>query len=236
VLSSLQIYDLSVLSWLMPLLPSETRIKFEQGLNEDFERLHAIALEHKAGDWHNAKDWLYLDQRLGNIILPWREAFVPEGAHVRSPLLDNDILDFMMTVPTRWRLNKRLYRKTITSMFPQLFAVPRSSTAGNYYLDLPREFAAHADQVRRLIATQSSRLDELIPPEVLARLLDDVLAGRGPCVNGRDQKNATTGAVNRVLGRTLRRFIPAKPPVCPIEPANILLRLLVLRTALAADE
>ncbi len=235
VLASLQIHHMRILSWLIPLLPNESRIKLNDGLEQDLERLRVVASNEAHGNWHNAKDYLYLDQRLGHLILPWREACVPEGVAVRSPLLDNDILELIARTPIAGRLNKRLYRKTITAMYPQLFRIPRSSVDVNFYLDLAREFTANADEVRRMIRTQSSRLDELIPPDVLERLLGDVLNGRGPSGSGIHQEGAFTGAIGRVVNRTVRNFVPLRPPVRPIEPPNILLRLIILRMALAPD-
>src|SRR6185503_16636759 len=101
VFASLQIYDVEVLSWLWPLLPNQSQSKFADGLEEDLEVLRAVAQEQTHGDLHNAKDYLYLDQRLSNLILPWREAVIPDGVAVRSPLLDNDVLDLMMRVPVK---------------------------------------------------------------------------------------------------------------------------------------
>jgi hypothetical protein len=151
VLASLQIFGPTVASWLLAHLPKESQAKFADGLQADLEQLSAVARAVSYGNWHHAKDYLYLDQRLGNLILPWREACVSDGASVRSPLLDNDILDFMMHVPASERLNKRHYRRTITAMFPQLFNIPRCSAPLNFYLNLTEEFARNRAEVLRLI-------------------------------------------------------------------------------------
>jgi len=232
VLASLQIYDWRVLSWLLPLLPTDSQAKFREGMEEDLKQLRHAARESANGNWHNAKDYLYLDQRLGNLILPWREACVPQGVAVRSPLLDNDVLDFMTQVPVKQRLNKRLYRQTITAMYPQLFAIPRSSGPLKFYLNLAREFAAHAAEVRGLIAMQRSRLDELVPPDVLVRLLSDVVEGERYDSSGGRQA-IRPGVVDKLLRRTIMRVVPQSPPVPAAKPADVLMRLLLLRMALA---
>lgn len=232
--ASLQIYDMQVLSWLIPGLPVASQNSLKDGLESDLEQLREIARQEKFGNWHNSKDYLYLDQRLGNLILPWREACVPDGVAVRSPLLDNDVLDFMMIVPVRLRLNKRLYRKTITAMYPQLFAVPRSSGPVRFYLNLAKEFAENRAQVRTLIETTSSRLDDLIPPECIKRLLSDVVAGN-PLKPSTIQNSDKRGVLTRFLDRTAMRLAPPRPEALPVKQADALMRLIVLRTALAVN-
>jgi hypothetical protein len=235
VLASLQIYDASAISWLLPLLPQDSRLKFVDALEADLEQLCDVARQKAHGNWHNAKDYLYLDQRLGNLILPWREACISGAIGVRSPLLDNDVLDFVKTLPVRYRLNKRLYRTAITAMFPQLFTVARSSGTANFYLDLTKEFAANTSDVRQLIRATSSPLDELVPPELLERILSDVIQGR---LNVTPDNRTTSDRFTRqLMDRTLRRVMRPKPLRPTAKPADVLLRLIVLRTALAnADD
>jgi hypothetical protein len=231
VLASLQIYDTGILSWFIPLLPPESQRKFIDTLEADLEHLCDVARAEAYGNWHNAKDYLYLDQRLGNLILPWREATIPAGVAVRSPLLDNDILDFVTNLPVRYRLNKRLYRSTITAMFPQLFTIARSSGIANFYLNLSKEFAANFADVRRLISTSSSPLDELVPPDLLQRLLIDVVEGKQQFVAA--SKTTHKGVRQELVDRTLRRFIRPRPDRLREKPPDVLLRLIMLRTALA---
>jgi asparagine synthase (glutamine-hydrolysing) len=72
------------------------------------------------GDFHNRKDFFYLNQRLFTLLM-WRYAIATE-VEVRNPWLDNDILDFMMNVPVRYRRGKKLFKETVESMFPELCA------------------------------------------------------------------------------------------------------------------
>jgi asparagine synthetase B (glutamine-hydrolysing) len=43
---------------------------------------------------------------------------------VRNPWLDREVLEFMQTVPVRYRDNKFLYKKTVQVMFPELMSIP----------------------------------------------------------------------------------------------------------------
>jgi hypothetical protein len=237
VFASLQIYGIQVLEPLLHLLPRESLIRLSEGLQGDLERLEELGRNHSDGDLHNAKDFLYLDQRLGNLILPMREACCPARVMTRSPLLDNEILDFMSKVPTAGRLDKRLYRRTITKMFPQLFAVPRSSRAGAYYLDLDHEFTTHEKRIQEWIRSERSRLDDLVPPDAILRLLETAVAGQGAI--SRRRTMARHSGRNRTVGRIVRRLrkaIPSRPAITRVSPADALMRIMVLRTALRQDD
>ena len=46
----------------------------------------------------------------------------------RTPFLDNDLIDFILTVPTTFKINKHLYKKMILTTFPQLADIPYQAT------------------------------------------------------------------------------------------------------------
>lgn len=47
---------------------------------------------------------------------------------VRAPLLDNDVVDFFLTVPYQYRFAQRLYKRTLAERFPEAARVPWSKT------------------------------------------------------------------------------------------------------------
>ncbi len=233
VLASLQIYEADVLAWLFAWLPEDSRAKLEEGLAKDLEELQAVASREAHGDWQNAVDYFHLDQRFGSLFLPWREACMSQGARVRSPLLDDDILEFLMRLPASCRANRTFYRQAVTAMFPELFRIPRCSTFSNYYLNLDREFAAQASEVRKQIDSTSSRLDALVPPDVFNRLLSAIAEGKLPSNAGTIRPSGRSGIITR-LGRRIRnRLSPPRPEAPRVKPGDALMRLIVLRTALA---
>ena len=69
---------------------------------------------------HDRKDFFYVDIRLKYFINPlnYVKSYAIESF---TPLLDFDLLDFVSDLPTKYRLDKRLYRETIVGMFPELF-------------------------------------------------------------------------------------------------------------------
>ncbi len=46
---------------------------------------------------------------------------------VRNPWLDRELLEFLQTLPIRYRLDRYLYRKTAARMFPELMAIPAAT-------------------------------------------------------------------------------------------------------------
>ena len=47
---------------------------------------------------------------------------------MRTPFLDNDLIDFILTVPTIYMINKHLYKKMILTIFLQLADIPYQAT------------------------------------------------------------------------------------------------------------
>jgi len=168
VLNSVAIYDFNRLSWFQNMLPKGTYDMLCNGLKEDM--LQILKRCPTTRDRHDSKDFLYLDQRLNNVILPWREFFAGQFVVVRNPFLDNSILDFMKKIPSHLRCGKRLYKATITEMFPDLFQIERATTA-SYVPNWGEEFSSQRSAIEAAISSQDSKLDRIIPPEVILRLL-----------------------------------------------------------------
>jgi asparagine synthase (glutamine-hydrolysing) len=225
VLASVGILGFERLSWLKPILPDGTYEKFQNGLAEDMKRIASSC--PTTADWHDAKDFLYLNQRLANFIMPWRDNFAGQFVMVRNPLLDNDILDFMMTVPSSLRRGKRLYRQTITKMYPKLFRLPRASYGG-YSVDWVNEFRHHAVIIQELIEQHKSKLDEIIPSDVLLKVLNKVLHNSS---SAQFQKSKVASWVPKSIKDQLKSYLP--PQSSPVNPTTLLMRLLILKAALS---
>jgi asparagine synthetase B (glutamine-hydrolysing) len=69
---------------------------------------------------HSKKDFFYLDQRLKYYLNPLSYVKRIE-IEIRNPFIDNDILDFVVSLPEKYRIRKYLYTKTIQEMFPWIF-------------------------------------------------------------------------------------------------------------------
>ena len=96
-------------------------------LGEDYDReILEFAEAARNRDLHKTKDSLYLDQRLGSVILPWRELASGGRIPCRNLLLDRRILDFVAHLPSSLRRGKKLYKETVRMMFPELFRMERA--------------------------------------------------------------------------------------------------------------
>ena len=86
----------------------------------DTETIRHVSSRCNAKNLHDRKDFFYLDVRLRYYLNPlnYVKNFAVESF---TPLLDYDILDFVSSLPIRYRLDKNLYRKTVVEMFPELF-------------------------------------------------------------------------------------------------------------------
>ena len=232
VLHAVRITDFNRIAWLRGVLPAT--------LFDDLAEAQAAArrdlLERcpRYADLHDVKDYLYLDQRIPNLIMPWRQYVAGRLLPVRNPLLDPDVLELVATLPPRWRRGKVLFRRAITAMFPKLFRIPRARR-GNYGIDLSAEFADQADAVRALIRDGASPLDNFVPPDAALAVLETIVqsAGGAPSL-----KQHAVDAVKRWLPPFVKRQVKRRTPpvVDPVSRGVFLRRWLVLREAVALSK
>ena len=176
------------------------------------------------------KDFLYLDQRLPNTISPWREGFAFPFATLRNPLLDNDLLDFVAGLPSPLRRTKVLFRRTVTKMYPTLFALPGPSGPATWWTWEPRSPVTAAG-IRRLATLGPSLLDDLIDPSAIMALVDQVEGGgRRRSIKAR-VRDVARAALPPQASNVLRRHLPPER-FPPVDLATLVVRLLLLRTVL----
>ena len=163
------ICDFSALSWTKHILPEGIYNTLYNGL--DGLMLQILKQSPSMRDHHdNYREFLRVDQELPNRHFPWREFFPGQFTSIREPLLDNSILDFLVKIPGSLRRQKYIYIATITEMFPTLFKAPRASTSG-YVANWEQEFSTQYNSIESLILSQDSKLDIIIPPETIHRIL-----------------------------------------------------------------
>jgi asparagine synthase (glutamine-hydrolysing) len=158
------------LEWFKKNLSKITYDLFKEGLAEDIS-----AVIRRCPDTNNlsdTRDFLYFDQRKFNVIEPWRENYAGRIFDVQVPYTDHIIIDFVKKIPAYWRNGKRLYRETITEMFPDDFASQRARIGG-YTPNWKAEFQRHHEIISRKYIWNgtSTLLDDFIPPEILNKLL-----------------------------------------------------------------
>ena len=229
VLQAVAIYDFSHLSWLDHYIDSASMRLFAEAVKEDIQTI--IKRCPESDDLHDAKDYLYLDQRISHVIMPWREDFPGRFFTVANPLLDNAILDFMQKVPSTLRRGKRLFKDTVRDMFPDLFRVRRArSSSFTSYWD--RALQTQKADLTSLVEQEASPLDSIFPPEALIHILQDYVY-----VPPRARlRNWPKSALRQVLyGMSLYDWAASKvrqSPPGPVITSEFLKRALVLRTFL----
>ena len=65
--------DFSRIGWLAPLLPADSAAALAENLREEIEDIYRSCPDTE--DLHEKKDFLYLDQRIPHVLMPWRDRF-----------------------------------------------------------------------------------------------------------------------------------------------------------------
>lgn len=234
LMNCVRVYGFDVLSWLQNYMSVETYRMLNDALRNDLVEI----LKRCPGsdDYHNNKDFLYLDQRLSNFILPWREFLAGQFVNVRNPFLDNSILDFMMKLPSSLRRGKYLYIQTITQMFPDLFRFRRASTC-SYVINWRRALVSEHNSIKRLVESQDSMLDEIITPREIINLMERgesliTLSPKSKMIRSARRFLRETRLNGTFVERNLSRFFHKHPLKENVDLSTFLRRVLVARRAL----
>lgn len=210
VLASVSLFPISTIDYFVSQLDPDAGESLRRGWGETFARLLQLASSHR--DPRIGQDHLYLDQRLSNTLMLWRECFQMPYVRVANPFLDNDVVDVMLGLPVEYRSQKLLYREALSETFPDLFSIP-VSPGGWGAPDWAKEIRSNVGQIRDLLRSPS-RLDELIPPSAIIRLLESGLAApaakRDDVVAGLKTMVRNSAPLRRLV-RTVKPRV--KPPV-----------------------
>ena len=228
VLISLRIYGFDQLSFLMSFLPNDTYEIFAEGIAEDIATM--IPNISAMANLYDARHLLQIDEMHSNWLLPYRESYAGQYMNVRNPLLDNDVLDFVASLPDALQQDPSLRHDTVTNRYPKLFSIKRATSPGNCYFDLKRECEKHQVLLQELIKSKKSRLDELIPPHILLNLLDNVVKQPSSIPSS---KKHLLEKLHNTFGKAHRKLFSSRPKIRPTNAANILTKILILRVALS---
>jgi len=179
---------------------------------------------------YDLEGYIHLDQYLSNYLLPNKEYFMGNFVNVENPFLDNDILDFMMKIPVSLRFDRRLYKDTVSQMFPQLFAIKRAKF-NEYYTDWGKELFQHQKEIEASLYSQKSILDELIPPENIIKFMRNGLISKTSLMTRGREKVKSNGS--RIVKAFEKIIGHSRPPEIkkPSRP-EMLRRILVMRSFL----
>lgn len=112
------------------IVPLERSRSYQKILSSDWLLIFSDAIRQTICDIRakcNAKDinlyqnFVYFDQRLKHYINPLNY-MKSLDVEVRTPYLDNDILDFLCELPAPYHFGKLFYRDLLVKMFPQMLS------------------------------------------------------------------------------------------------------------------
>ncbi|MDD5705960.1 MAG: asparagine synthase-related protein, partial [Kiritimatiellae bacterium] len=123
------------------------------------------------GTIHDARVFVFLDQRVANQLMPWRERYAGRVFRVVSPWLSHALLDFIGRIPHAWRTEKKLYKETIADLLPEVFSRGRAVLSGyvpDWQMELWRERGKIGEA--RMPRSAYSPLDSCIDPDAVRGL------------------------------------------------------------------
>lgn len=151
-----------------------------QALREAYDAMVRGVLEACPTEaFDDLKDYLYFHQRLRHYLNP-SSYYKLTVLDVGNPLLDRDILDFVSRLPVRYRIEKELFRHTVSVTFPELADIPTATAASlESWGTLLREDAALRRFVHFHLVRCHTPFHDLFDRPALERYVSDVLDGPG---------------------------------------------------------
>lgn len=129
----------------------------------------------------DTKDKIYYEQRIGNYVNPFTGILLRNFEQAR-PLIDEDVVDFIKTLPLNLRDNKLFLQHLLDRRYPKLSKIPMAS---RYSMPRAPNFAKLFSQsidarefVKNQLIPLDSRLTELISLERFTPTLDTILVGQ----------------------------------------------------------
>ena len=173
-----------------------------------FEEIFSEVLSRGASLSHavDEKDFYYFEQRVRFALMPWRERFCSRHGEAVNPLLDSRVLDFYRHLPPEHRKRRRLYRKTVETMYPDFFRQKRATLQGSM-IDLRLLFRNNSAWAKDRIHSLHPTLDSIVSAKALNSICE------GLTTPGRKEGTGWKGMAKRLfknttLGETIRSLSP----------------------------
>lgn len=235
MLGLVHVFPPSIIEWFLERIEPDAATAIRAGWGASFSEL--VERVPNEPDYRDAQHVMYLDQRVSNALMLWRECFQMPFVHVMNPYLDNDILDFVRTLPVDLRVGKTLYKEAISGAFPQLFELPIAK-GGSNAPDWGQELLRSRYEIQEWVRSRPSRLDDLISPESVLSLLDE---GHRELTRNLDSLSAKARRLAKSSSLVRRAVRSAKPRTLGAIPNRIpwhrlAIRLLVLRESLSVSD
>jgi len=153
---------------------------------------------------------------------------------VRNPWLDRELLEFLQTVPVRYRINRYLYKKAGSALFPELMAIPVATR--NSLENWPEKFQKSPDLQQFLkthLFEKRNSLHEILNPDAVRALYDETIqpGGTHPSLKERTLRAGRNFLRSQApqLYRRLKPSLMGKVEPTPIRGEVFLLRIVALK-------
>jgi asparagine synthase (glutamine-hydrolysing) len=97
----------SEMEWMSKYLDKEILRKLSETLGQT--KADLLKRVENIGNRQDKQDYLYFDQRVCHVMMPWREYFTGIVGFVHNPLLYGPILEFVQKLPQELRFKKKLF-------------------------------------------------------------------------------------------------------------------------------
>ena len=123
-------------------------------------------------DYYDTKNYFYLDQRISHVMTSWRDFFYSPYIRIQNPFLDNEILEFMKKIPKIHRINKSLFKSTVTKNYPEIFkfkravasqAIPKSLSTSLLHQNIP---------LLKNLLKGNNVLDQYVLPDAIKKIMN----------------------------------------------------------------
>ena len=150
---------------------------------------------------------------------------------VKSPWLDRPIIDFLARLPAHYRTERRLYRRCLETMYPDLMAIPTANVNSlEDWTDVIRKTPDLQALLRRHLFATDSPILEWIDREALVTLAERTFAQSRPRPPSRllSWKNALRKRVPLIYS-ALGRAAGGKINFYPLAASTMLFRVLLAK-------
>lgn len=159
----------------------------------------------------NLIDYLYIDQRIPNVMCVARECFQMPFVETITPYYDNDVLDFVRKVPPDLRDDMRLHRMTLKTKYPEIFRIKKSTEHWGKQPNWINEVGTFSKMFIDDINNHESMLDKVISPE---KIINSIKALNNQSNKPKDK------AYLKVLHKSLNKIIPSYHKFIEILPGG----------------
>lgn len=112
------------------------------------------------------KHYLYYKTRVSDVLATWRHLHYGKLGYCFNPLLDNSILDFILTLAPTLRMNRILIKKIAKEVYPETFKIPRAKYSNNMSLKLQYKLLQEELSKETVLFTRNS-VDDFVDSKKL---------------------------------------------------------------------